>query len=147
MRSAYALLVIVPAMASQLGCACLFFPCDGYLAVNGYVYRGLPFENGVVAVDGEVPRQDRVPISGCTVTLEPWAPARRPKDGETARLLTRTTVTNGEGYFATGGTVKPGHYDVTLSVSCPSAVRVVKVFRHDRQIAHQVTVILGLSQP
>jgi hypothetical protein len=147
MRSTDALLVIVGAMASHLGCAGLFcIACDGHLAVDGHVYRGLPSENGVIAVDSVVPKQDRVPISGCTVTLEPWAPDQRPKDSETLRLLTRETVTNADGHFATGGTAKPGHYDVTLSVSCPSAARLVKVFRHDRQVAHQVTVILGLPQ-
>jgi hypothetical protein len=144
MRSTGAVLAIVGAMASHLGCASLFcIACDGYLAVDGYVYRGLRSENGVVAVDSAVPKQDRVPISGCTVTLEPWAPDQRP-DGETLRRLTRETVTNADGHFATGGTAKPGHYDVTVSVSCPSTPRMVKVFRHDRQVAHQVTVILQL---
>jgi hypothetical protein len=134
-------------MASQLGCAGLFcIACDGHLAVDGYAYRGLPSEDGVVAVDRMVPKHDRVPVSGCTVTLEPWAPDQRPKDAETVRLLTRKTVTNVDGHFATGGTAKPGHYDVTLSVSCPSAPRLVRVFGHDRQAAHQVTVILGPSQ-
>jgi hypothetical protein len=144
MRSAGALLVIVGAMALHLGCIRLCcIACDGYLPVDGYVYRGLPSENGVVAVDSAVSKQDRVPISGCTVTLEPWDPDQRP-DGETLRRLTRETVTNADGHFATGGTAKPGHYDVTLSVSCPSAPRMVKVFGHDRQVAHQVTVILRL---
>lgn len=148
MRRSNALLVIVGAMASHLGCAGLFcIACDGHLAVNGYVYRGLPSEDGVVAVDSVVPKRDRVPMSGCAVTLEPWAPDQRPKDGGTLQLLTRKTVTNAEGYFATGGTAKPGHYDVTLSVSCPPAARVVTVFRHDRQVAHQVTVVLGLPKP
>jgi hypothetical protein len=145
MRSTNALVVIVGAAALHLGCAGLFcIACDGYLAVNGYVYRGLSFENRVVAVDTAVPKQDRVPVGGCTVTLEPWAPDQRPKDGETLRRLTRETVTNADGHFAAGGTAKPGHYDVTLSVSCPSAPTMVKVFRHDRQVAHQVTVILQL---
>ena len=145
MRRTGAVLAIVGAIASHPGCAGLFcIACDGYLAVDGYVYRGLPSENGVVAVDSVVPKQDRVPMSGCTITLEPWAPTQRPKDGETLRLLTRETVTNADGHFATGGTAKPGRYDVTLAVSCPSAAKVVKVFRHDRQVAHHVTVILRL---
>jgi hypothetical protein len=147
MRRTDALLVIVSALASHLGCAGLFcIGCDAHLAVDGYVYRGLPSENGVIAVDSAVPKQGRVAMSGCTVTLEPWAPDQRPNDANTLRLFTRETVTNADGHFATAGTAKPGHYDVTLSVSCPSAPSVVKVFRHDRQIAHQVTVILGPSQ-
>jgi hypothetical protein len=109
MRSAGALLVIVGAMALHLGCIRLCcIACDGYLPVDGYVYGGLPSENGVVAVDSAVSKQDRVPISGCTVTLEPWDPDQRP-DGETLRRLTRETVTNAGGHFATGGTAKPGH--------------------------------------
>jgi len=44
-----------------------------HLAVDGYVYRGLPSEDGVAAVDSVVRKRDRVPMSGCTVTLEPWA--------------------------------------------------------------------------
>jgi hypothetical protein len=146
-RRTDALLVIVGAGALHVGCAGSFcIACDGHLAIDGYVYRGLPSENGVVAVDSAVPKKDRVPLSGCTVTLEPWTPDERPKDGETLRLLTRETMTNADGHFAAGGTAKPGHYDVTLSVSCPSAPRVVKVFRHDRQAAHQVTVILEPPQ-
>jgi hypothetical protein len=103
-RRTDALLVIVGAGVLHVGCAGLFcIACDGHLANDGYVYRGLPSENGVVAVDSAVPKKDRVPMSGCTVTLEPWAPDQRPKDGESLRLLTRETMTNADGHFAAGG--------------------------------------------
>lgn len=78
--------------------------------------------------------------AGSLAEVSPWCFLLTPKSSPVQ------TVTNADGHFATGGTAKPGHYDVTLSVSCASAAKLVKVFRHDRQVAHQVTVILGLVQ-
>jgi hypothetical protein len=65
----------VAAMA-HAGCAGLLcIACDGRLAVEGYVYRGLPSENSFVTVDGETtPRQGRDPLPGCSVILEPGLP-------------------------------------------------------------------------
>jgi len=60
--------------------------------------------------------------------------------------LTRETLTDLTGHFAAGGTAKPGHYDVTISVACPSTGKVLRVFRHDRQETHEVTIVLRSQQ-
>jgi hypothetical protein len=137
---------LAPALASA-GCAALFcVPCDGHLGVEGYVYRAVPAEPSTVAVDAEItPAHVREPLAGCVVTLEPWAPGKQPKSADTARLRTEASVTDSSGHFRAGGTAKPGQYDVTLSVVCPGAGKVQRVFRHDRQKTHEVTVAMAFG--
>jgi len=59
-RALLAVLGVAAAMA-HAGCVGLLcIACDGRLAVEGYVYRGLPFEDSFVTVDSETTsRQDR----------------------------------------------------------------------------------------
>jgi hypothetical protein len=129
------------------GCIGLFcIACDGHLGVEGYVYRALPSEPSTVAVKAETaPRHSREPLAGCVVTLEPWAPGNQPRSADTARLWTKQAVTDSSGHFMAGGTAQPGHYDVTVSVACPTAGKVQRVFRHDRQQTHDVTVVMGAA--
>ena len=128
------------------GCMGLFMIGDGYLGVQGVVYRALPSERSSVTVDMESTlRADREPLAGCTVALEPWTTRTRPRSAETRTLWTKQTITDANGSFVAGGTAKPGNYDVTVSVTCPGAGQVQRVFRHDRQGTHELTVTLAPS--
>jgi hypothetical protein len=141
-----ALHLVVAALALlPTGCVGLFcIACDGHLGVEGYVYRALPSQGSAVVVNAEpAPQHAREPLAGCTVTLEPWAPGKQPRSVDTARLWTKESITDSSGHFRAGGTAKPGHYDVTLSVTCPAAAKVQRVFRHDRQETHEVTVVVA----
>src|SRR5688500_7552905 len=108
------------AICSAYGCMGLFTVGDGYLGIRGAVYRALPSEPSSVTVDVDsAAEHHRAPLPGCAVVLEPWSPRRRPQSEETRTRWTKRTETNGSGLFETGGTAKPGNYDVTVSVSCP----------------------------
>lgn len=138
------LLALVSALVSS-GCVGLFcIACDGHLGVEGYVYRALPSEPSNVTIDAETASQHtREALAECAVTLEPWGTGKQPRSADTARLWTKQTVTDSSGHFMAGGTAAPGHYDVTISVTCPTGGTVQRVFRHDRQQTHEVTVLLA----
>ena len=140
-------LFVVASTSLTAGCVGLFcIACDGHLGAEGYVYRALPSAPSSVAVNTETPPQHTsAPLAGCAVVLEPWGPGKQPRSAETARLWTKETVTDETGHFRAGGTTKPGHYDVTISVSCPAGGKVRRVFRHDRQETHRVTIAVATS--
>ena len=136
--------LVAVAVWSAYGCMGLFAVGDGSLGIRGVVYRAHPSEASSIAIDVEsASTHDRAPLSGCVVVLEPWSPRTRPRSDETRTRLTKRTKTDGSGRFEAGGTAKPGNYDVTVSVSCPGVGEVQRVFRHDRQGTHEVTVIVA----
>ncbi len=120
--------------------------CDGLMVVEGRVYETVQPEGGktglvlVDSLDRTLPSR-LVPVAGAEVSIEPWRPDQRPKT-DTRQLWTRRTRTDPTGYFKTGGTVKPGWYDATITVTCPGFHEVQAVFRHDR-FEHRAVVVLA----
>jgi hypothetical protein len=80
-------------------------------------------------------------VKDCDVSLEPWSPQKRPTNSETVERWTRGSKTGPGGLFKIGGTVRPGWYDVTLTINCKGFREIEHVFKHDR-FHHIAAVIL-----
>ena len=145
MRFALALVALVSA-SSLSACVPLFcVACEGYLGVVGEVYEWLDAPagaNSVAIIDVPVSQQHRVsPAVGAEVTLEPWTPRSRSRNSDTS-FGHRQTLTDKDGHFRVGGTVRPGSYRATLSVQAPGFRPIEQVFDHNHQGDHKVRVLL-----
>src|SRR5262249_31581354 len=102
---------------------------------------------GVVLIDAldDVLPANLTAVAGCDVVVEPWRPEERSKRSQ-PELWTERTKTDGTGYFETGTTAKPGHYDSTITVACPGHSVLEHVFKHDR-LHHYALIIVDAHRP
>jgi hypothetical protein len=123
----------------------LCIACDGYLGATGNVYEWLDAPIGAKSlafVDTAPLNAHRVsPLVGAEITLEPWTPGSQPPAGDATRAR-RHTVTDQDGHFRVGGTVRPGNFKAALSVRASGFQPVQHRFDHDRQTNHVVRVLL-----
>src|SRR5262245_62483149 len=92
--------------------------CDGYLGVEGRVYKSLaPGQGGSSFILVDLLSQplpaNLAPLAGAEVVVEPWTPERRPVDD---LLWVQRATTDDSGYFKTGSVEAPGRYDATITV-------------------------------
>jgi hypothetical protein len=127
------------------GCVGFLRVGDGYLRVQGHVYesRGALSGNSSVVVDAKPSAEPGgdVPLAGCSVVLEPWSPAKRPKP-DTAEVWISRGTSGTAGEFSVGGTAAPGRYSATISVACDGFEPVQHVFLHDR-FRHDAVVTMA----
>lgn len=134
----------------QLAVGCtLFSPgiSERFLGVDGRVFRGDSTESRAssIAVPGEASRHDSLlPIPGCTVSLEPWEPNRRPKEVSPERWP-RSTTSNAEGQFELNAVSRPGRYKVTLSAECPGFKRTERAVQYEGPLRGVVIVLVPES--
>jgi hypothetical protein len=145
MRHSIAILALAAALGFS-GCTrFLCIACDGYLGATGQVYEGLDPPSGaksLAVVDTATLDDHRVsPLAGAEITLEPWTLRSQPQAGD-ATMARRQTVTDKDGHFRVGGTVRPGNFQATLSVRASGFQPIQHVFDHDRQSNHTVRVLL-----
>src|SRR4051812_47551770 len=126
--------------SSCAGLLCI--ACDGYLGVEGSVFRAPAGAPSTLTIDKAASASGTDPIAGCEIALEPWVPEKRP-DAETVKRLTRHGTSGAAGQFNLGGTARPGNYDVTASVLCPGLGSVQRVFRHNHRQPHRAVVLIA----
>jgi hypothetical protein len=145
MRQATAFVAIVSIAGLSACTRLLCIACEGHLGATGEVYEWLDAPSGATSIayiDAATSDTRRLsPLVGAEVILEPWAPRGRPSAGESTQAL-RQTVTDKDGHFRVGGTVRPGNYKATLSVRATGFQTIEQLFSHDRQSNHIVRVLL-----
>jgi hypothetical protein len=113
MRQAIAIVALAAALGIS-GCSrFLCIACDGYLGATGQVYERLDAPSdakSLAVVDTATLDDHRVsPLVGAEITLEPWTPRSQPQ-ASNATIAKRQTVTDKDGHFRVGGTVRPGNF-------------------------------------
>jgi len=126
------------------GCA-LLSPgiSERFLRVNGRVFRGESTEWRESRIDlpGEALRQEGLTaIAGCSVSLEPWEPKKRPKQVNPEQWP-RKGASNAEGRFVLNAVSRPGRYKITLSAECPGFKRVERAVQYEGPI-HGLVIVL-----
>jgi hypothetical protein len=149
MRRTIAIVALAAAIESTACAGLLCIACDGYLGATGEVFewRDAPAGATSLAFVDTATVNDRAvsPLGGAEISLQAGTRQGRPHD-RAATLEGVRTVSDQDGHFRVGGTVRPGRFKASLSVRAPGFQPLHHAFEHDRQSFHRVRVLMVRQQ-